>query len=38
MTETIGKYQIIRTLGKGATAAVYLAHDPDLRLARSPSS
>ncbi|WP_291992408.1 serine/threonine-protein kinase [Candidatus Accumulibacter sp. ACC003] len=31
MTETIGKYQIIRTLGKGATATVYLADDPDMR-------
>ncbi|EXI89210.1 MAG: Serine/threonine-protein kinase PrkC [Candidatus Accumulibacter regalis] len=30
MTEKIGKYQIIRTLGKGATAVVYLAEDPDL--------
>ncbi|RDE52533.1 MAG: serine/threonine protein kinase [Candidatus Accumulibacter meliphilus] len=29
MTEKIGKYQIIRTLGKGATAVVYLAQDPD---------
>ena len=30
MMEKIGKYQIIRTLGKGATAVVYLAQDPDL--------
>ena len=29
MTEKIGKYEIIRTLGKGATAVVYLARDPD---------
>ena len=29
MTETIGKYEVIRTLGKGATATVYLARDPD---------
>jgi len=27
--EKIGKYEIIRTLGKGATAVVYLARDPD---------
>jgi len=27
--EKIGKYEIIRTLGKGATATVYLARDPD---------
>ena len=26
--EKIGKYEIIRTLGKGATAVVYLARDP----------
>jgi len=26
--EKIGKYEIIRTLGKGATATVYLARDP----------
>jgi len=30
MAEKIGKYEIIRTLGKGATAIVYLALDPDL--------
>jgi serine/threonine protein kinase len=30
MAEKIGKYEIIRTLGKGATAVVYLALDPDL--------
>jgi serine/threonine protein kinase len=29
MTEKIGKYEIIRTLGKGATAVVHLARDPD---------
>jgi non-specific serine/threonine protein kinase len=29
MAEKIGKYEIIRTLGKGATAVVYLARDPD---------
>jgi non-specific serine/threonine protein kinase len=29
MSEKIGKYEIIRTLGKGATAVVYLARDPD---------
>ena len=29
MTEKIGKYEIIRALGKGATAVVYLAVDPD---------
>ena len=29
MTDKLGKYEIIRTLGKGATADVYLAHDPD---------
>jgi non-specific serine/threonine protein kinase len=29
MTDKIGKYEIIRTLGKGATAIVYLARDPD---------
>jgi eukaryotic-like serine/threonine-protein kinase len=27
--ETIGKYRVIRELGKGATATVYLCHDPD---------
>ena len=27
--EKIGKYEIIKTLGKGATAVVYLANDPD---------
>ena len=31
MTEKIGKYEVIRTLGKGATAVVYLARDPDLK-------
>jgi serine/threonine protein kinase len=30
MAEKIGKYEVIRTLGKGATAVVYLARDPDL--------
>ena len=30
MLEKIGKYEIIRSLGKGATAVVYLARDPDL--------
>ncbi|WP_313953869.1 serine/threonine-protein kinase [Accumulibacter sp.] len=30
MTEKIGKYEIIRPIGKGATALVYLANDPDL--------
>ena len=29
MAEKIGKYEVIRTLGKGATAVVYLARDPD---------
>jgi non-specific serine/threonine protein kinase len=29
MTEKIGKYEVIRPLGKGATAVVYLATDPD---------
>lgn len=29
MTEHIGKYEVIRPLGKGATATVYLARDPD---------
>ncbi|WP_153108904.1 protein kinase domain-containing protein [Propionivibrio limicola] len=29
MAERIGKYKIIRPLGKGATATVYLAQDPD---------
>ncbi len=29
MLEKIGKYEIIRILGKGATAVVYLARDPD---------
>ena len=29
MADKIGKYEIIRTLGKGATAVVYLAKDPD---------
>jgi serine/threonine protein kinase len=30
MLEKIGKYEVIRSLGKGATAVVYLARDPDL--------
>jgi non-specific serine/threonine protein kinase len=29
MAERIGKYEVIRPLGKGATATVYLARDPD---------
>ena len=29
MMETIGKYRVIRELGKGATATVYLCDDPD---------
>mgnify|MGYP003586578279 CR=1 FL=1 len=29
MAEKIGKYEIMRELGKGATAVVYLATDPD---------
>ena len=29
MSKKIGKYEVIRLLGKGATAIVYLAHDPD---------
>ncbi|MBK7954104.1 MAG: protein kinase [Candidatus Accumulibacter sp.] len=29
MLEKIGKYEVIRSLGKGATAVVYLARDPD---------
>lgn len=32
MLEKIGKYEIIRILGKGATAVVYLARDPDTDL------
>lgn len=28
MAEMIGKYEVIRTLGKGATATVYLCRDP----------
>jgi serine/threonine protein kinase len=32
MLEKIGKYEVIRTLGKGATAVVYLARDPDTNL------
>lgn len=28
--ETIGKYRVIKELGKGATATVYLCDDPDL--------
>ena len=31
MMEKIGKYEIIRSLGRGATAIVYLAWDPDLQ-------
>ena len=31
MAEKIGKYEIIRTLGKGATAVVYLALEPDTK-------
>ena len=27
--ESIGKYRVISELGKGATATVYLCHDPD---------
>ncbi|MDR0578375.1 MAG: protein kinase [Candidatus Accumulibacter sp.] len=27
--DRIGKYEVLRTLGKGATAVVYLARDPD---------
>jgi serine/threonine protein kinase len=27
-TDKIGKYQVVKELGKGATSAVYLAHDP----------
>ena len=29
MAERIGKYEVIKPLGKGATATVYLARDPD---------
>ena len=29
MTERIGRYEVIRPLGKGATAVVYLAKDPE---------
>ncbi len=29
MLEKVGKYEVIRVLGKGATAVVYLARDPD---------
>ncbi len=29
MLDKIGKYEVIRILGKGATAVVYLARDPD---------
>ena len=32
MLDKIGKYEIIRVLGKGATAVVYLARDPDTHL------
>ena len=27
--ESIGKYRVISELGKGATATVYLCHDPE---------
>ena len=30
MVSTIGRYQIIRPLGAGGMASVYLAHDPKL--------
>ena len=29
MLEKVGKYEVIRVLGKGATAVVYLGRDPD---------
>jgi non-specific serine/threonine protein kinase len=29
MSDKIGKYEVIRLLGRGATASVYLARDPD---------
>jgi len=29
--ENIGKYKVIKELGKGATAVVYLCHDPDAK-------
>ncbi|HUY02313.1 MAG TPA: protein kinase [Rhodocyclaceae bacterium] len=29
MTDTIGKYRVIREIGKGATATVYLVEDPE---------
>jgi non-specific serine/threonine protein kinase len=32
MPEKIGKYEVIRKLGKGATASVYLGRDPDSDL------
>ncbi|MEI7612077.1 MAG: serine/threonine-protein kinase [Betaproteobacteria bacterium] len=32
MVEKIGKYEVIRVLGRGATAIVYLARDPDTNL------
>ena len=31
MLEKVGKYEIVRVLGKGATATVYLALDPDTK-------
>ena len=30
MLEKVGKYEVIRVLGKGATAVVYLGRDPKL--------
>ena len=30
MAELIGKYEVIKPLGRGATAVVYLARDPDM--------
>ena len=29
MTGTLGKYTLLRTLGKGASCKVKLAHDPE---------